>query len=75
MPRHPHEKRRRAGKQARVLCKFRLLGRISWDQKVGNLERQRIALEEVWEVDQPFAALGVGVGDEFVVGQEQAEDV
>ena len=63
VPRHPHDKRRRASKHARILCKCRLISRVDWNQNVGNLERHGIALEEVWEEDQPFAAFGVGVGD------------
>ena len=75
VPREPHHKRRRPGKHARVESEFGLRGRIGGNQQVGNLERGGVALEEVGEVDQPVAALGVGVGDQFVVGQSQREDV
>ena len=34
-----------------------------------------IALEEVGKVDKVFAAFGVRIGDEFIVGEGQAEDV
>ena len=75
VPRHPHDERQRAGEDARVLRQRGLLGLIDRNQQVGDLERDGIALEEVREVDEPFAAFGVGVGDDLVVGQRQAEDV
>lgn len=32
-------------------------------------------MEEVRKVDEIFAALGVGVGDELIVGEQETEDV
>ena len=52
-----------------------MLGRVDGDQHVRGLQRDGVAFEEVGQVDEPFAALGVGVGDEFVVGEREAEDV
>ena len=75
MPGHPHHEGRRSSKDTSVFRECRLLGRVYWEENVGDLERHGISLEEVGEVDQPFTALGVGIRDELVVGQWQAEDV
>ena len=75
VPRHPHHERGRTGQHACVLGEGGLLGGIDGDQHVGDLQWYGITLEEVRQVDEVFAAFGVGVGDEFVVGQGEAEDV
>lgn len=75
MPAHPHDERRHRGEKASVLCKFRLLGRIDRKKDVGDLESDRVTLEEVWEIDEILAAFGVGVCDQLVVGKRQAENV
>ena len=73
--RHPHQKRGCAGEHARVQAELGLLRLVGGDQEVGDLERHGVALEEVGHVDQIFAAFGIGVCDESVVGQGQAKDV
>ena len=52
-----------------------MLGRIDGDEHVGELDGQGIAVEEVGEVDEVLAGGGVGVGEELVVGEVEAEDV
>lgn len=64
-----------AGKYARVLRKRRLTFRIHGQQRISDFQPHRVALKEVREIDEPFVRCSVGVRDEFVVGQAEAEDV
>jgi len=45
-----------------------LLRRIDWKQDISDAEFDGVALEEIREIDEPLAALGVSVGNELVVG-------
>lgn len=39
------------------------------------MDGERVALEEIGEVDEVLARLGVGVGAELIVGEVEAEDI
>lgn len=71
----PEDKARRTRQQPGVLAERRLLGGIDGDESVGEVEFDGVAVEEVGQVHEVLAALGVGVGDDLVVGQAEAEDV
>jgi hypothetical protein len=75
MPQHPSNERRDRSQQARVERQCSLIGLVDWDSDVSKTKLHRIALEEVWQVDEPLAALGISIGNELVVGQRETKDV
>ena len=66
--RQPHDKGWCTRKKASVLRQRRLLGWIHGNHDVSDTERDRVALEKVGEVDEPFSTFGIRVRDDFVVG-------
>lgn len=75
VPPPPHEERRQTGEEACIFGQGRLLGCINRDHHVGYLERHGVAFEEIRKVDQILSTLGIRIGNELVVGEQQAEDV
>jgi hypothetical protein len=62
-------------KYTRILGKRRLTLCIHRQQRISNFQTHGIAFEEVRKVDEPFSRCCIGVGDEFVIWQSEAEDV
>lgn len=48
---------------------------VDGKQYISDFKANCVTFEEVGEVDEPFAAGGVCIGNEFVVGEIVAEDV
>lgn len=75
MSRQPQEKARCTRHQSREFSQGRLFRRVNREHHIGYLERDGVALEEIGHVDQPLATFCIGIGNELVVGEWEAEYV